>query len=232
MGIKRKPPADNVRRVRSNGQNLCGVITNKANRTVQFESFAERSLLLRLDRDPNVQDYVSQPEQLVYRDSLGKSHTYIPDFKVWNTNEQISIHEVTITYRLDQPNLQQRHAAADRICQERGWKFLIHTEDTLPQGSELANLLALWPYRPAIYNNRQIQDRLQQQLASGDHQHLQALVINLAQQSQLTIPHIATCLYHLLWHDMLAMDWQQLLFDDAIPHPDATVWLPQTGGAS
>ena len=64
MGLKRKPPAGNTRRVRSTGRNLCGVITNKVGRTVQFESFAERSLLLRLDRSADVVDYLSQPEQI------------------------------------------------------------------------------------------------------------------------------------------------------------------------
>ena len=49
---------------------------------------------------------------------------------------------------------------------------------------------------------------------------------------ELIAESLAACLYHLLWHGVLAMDWQQLLFDDAVPHPDATVWLPQTGGAS
>jgi TnsA-like endonuclease N terminal len=74
MGLKRKPPADNSRRVHSNGQTLCGVVTNKAGRTVQFESFAERSLLLRLDRSADVQDYLSQPDPIPYRDPSGKSH--------------------------------------------------------------------------------------------------------------------------------------------------------------
>lgn len=148
MGFKRKPPPGNVRRVRSNGQNLCGVMTNKANRTVQFESFTERSLLLRLDRTREVQDYASQPEQIRYTDNTGKSHTYTPDFKVWYTDGRISLHEVTLRCRLSNLRLQQRHVAADQVCQARGWQFLLHTEDTLPQGSELANLLALWPYRP------------------------------------------------------------------------------------
>jgi len=40
MGLKRKPPEANIRRVRSTGQNICGVITNKADRRVQFEVFS------------------------------------------------------------------------------------------------------------------------------------------------------------------------------------------------
>ncbi len=35
MGLKRKPPLDNLRRVRSTGQHLCRVITNKAGHPVR-----------------------------------------------------------------------------------------------------------------------------------------------------------------------------------------------------
>lgn len=231
MGFKRKPPPGNVRRVRSNGQNLCGVMTNKANRTVQFESFTERSLLLRLDRTREVQDYASQPEQIRYTDNTGKSHTYTPDFKVWYTDGRISLHEVTLRCRLSNLRLQQRHVAADQVCQARGWQFLLHTEDTLPQGSELANLLALWPYRPTAYDQLPIRRLLFETPAVRDHPLLRDLTVYLATQSRLSLSHVAACLYHLLWHDLLAMNWQDLLFDEAIPHPKATVWLTVSGGA-
>lgn len=232
MGLKRKPPPGNIRRVRSTGQNLCGVITNKANRTVQFESFAERSLLLRLDRSPDVQDYTSQPEQITFFDHAGKKHTYTPDFKVWHTNGQISLHEVTLTHRMEKPALQQRHTAAAQVCQERGWRYLIHYEDSLPQGSELANLLALWPFRSTAYDHHQVRLTVCEELTAGEYRRLHDLVISLAQRSDLAIPLVAACLYHLLWHDILTMDWHQLLFNDAMPRPAAEVWLTQMGGGS
>ena len=70
MKLKRTPPPGNVRWVGTTGQNIRGVITNKMERIVQFESWAERSLLLRLDRDPEIIDYGSQPEQFKFVDSL------------------------------------------------------------------------------------------------------------------------------------------------------------------
>lgn len=232
MGLKRKPPPGNIRRVRSTGQNLCGVITNKANRTVQFESFTERSLLLRLDRSPDVQDYTSQPEHITFFDNAGKQHTYTPDFKVWHTNGQISLHEVTLTHRMEKPTLQQRHAAAAQACQDRGWCYLIHTEDTLPQGSELANLLALWSFRSTAYDHHQVRLAIHDEFTTGERRRLHDVVIQLAQRRGLAIPLIATCLYHLLWHDTLSMNWHRLLFNDAIPHPEAEVWLTPPGSAS
>lgn len=132
MGLKRKPPANNSRRVRSNGQTLCGVVTNKAGHTVQFKSFAERSLLLRLDRRADVQDYLSQPDPIPYCDPAGKSHHYTPDFKVWHTDGHISLHEVTLTVQAETSPLQHRRAAAAQFCHARGWQYQLHTETTLP----------------------------------------------------------------------------------------------------
>jgi hypothetical protein len=231
MGLKRKPPADNSRRVRSNGQSLCGVVTNKAGRTVQFESFAERSLLLRLDRSADVQDYLSQPDPILYRDPSGTQHHYTPDFKVWHTDGHISLHEVTLTVRADTPALQQRHAAAAQFCHERGWQYHLHTETTLPQRSELANLLALWGYRPSRYADPHIRHALFAALEAGE-ECLHPLVMRVSATCGAAPVEVAICLYHLLWHDQIGMDWQRLLFEDAVPQPDTRLWLTEKAGTS
>jgi len=224
MGLKRKPPAGNTRRVKSTGRNLCGVITNKVGRTVQFESFAERSLLLRLDRSADVVDYLSQPEQITYTDSSGKRHSYTPDYQVWHTDGRVSLHEVTLEQRLKQPPIQRRHAAATAACLEWGWTYHIHTEATLPQGSELANLLALWAYRPTRHGDLRVQGAFCHLLADSDQQ-LYPLVMRLHRQSGQSVAQIACCLYHLLWHDVVQMDWRDLLFQDGVPNPEAVLWL-------
>jgi hypothetical protein len=229
MGLKRQPPAGNTRRVRCTGRNLCGVITNKVGRTVQFESFAERSLLLRLDRRADVVDYLSQPEQMAYTDSSGKRHHYTPDYQVWHCNGRVSLHEVTLEQRLEQPPIQQRHAAATAICTERGWTYHLHTEATLPQGSELANLLALWAYRATRYQEPQVTNALCTRL-SDNRQRLYALVMDIQRQSGLSSSRIAGCLYHLLWHDVVQMDWHKLLFQAGVPNPETVLWLK--GGES
>lgn len=231
MGLNRKPPADNSRRVHSNGQTLCGVVTNKAGRTVQFESFAERSLLLRLDRSTDVQDYLSQPDPIPYRDPSGKSHHYTPDFKVWHTDGHISLHEVTLTVRAETPQLQQRHAAAAQFCQTHGWQYHLHTETTLPQGSELANLLALWGYRPSRYADPVIRRAVFTALKTGE-QRLYPLVMSLSAACETAPVQVAVCLYHLLWHDQIGMDWQRLLFQDAVPQADTRLWLTDKAGVS
>ena len=64
MSMKRKPPTGNVRRAISLGNNFRGVTTNKQGHLVQFESEQERKLILLLERDPLVVDYVSQRNRL------------------------------------------------------------------------------------------------------------------------------------------------------------------------
>jgi hypothetical protein len=64
--MKRKPPVGNSRRVQYIDGNSRYVITNKAGKTVQCESFQERKLALLLERDHTVVDYTSQPDPFHY----------------------------------------------------------------------------------------------------------------------------------------------------------------------
>lgn len=212
MKFNRKPPPGNVRRVRSTGRNIIGGITNKAGREVQFESWAERALLLRLDRDPEVRDYGSQPETFEYVDEQGKARRYTPDFIVWRYNGQTEIHEVTLTSRRPLPEMQQREAAGYRICQARGWRYLVHTEKDLPQGAELANLLALLHYRPTAYAHRAVTEAVCRRLGAGQPVVLAWLVKQVAQELGLPEPRVVAALGHLLWHGQLKTDLDQLIF--------------------
>jgi hypothetical protein len=128
MALKRKPSANNIRRVAPISNNLRYAITSKADETVQCESFQERKLTLLFDRDPTIQEYRSQPERFAFTDTQGKSCTYVPDFMVWKTTGAIEIHEVTLPSRQDRISIQEREKAARSICQQRGWCYVVHTE--------------------------------------------------------------------------------------------------------
>jgi len=167
MALKRKPPTGNIRRVAPISNNLRYAITSKADETVQCESFQERKLTLLFDRDSTVREYRSQPERFAFTDTLGNSRTYVPDFMVWKTTGEIEIHEVTLTERKARVSIQEREQAARKICQERGWRYVVHTEATLPQATEEANLLALYRYRPSIYANATVRAAIHQRL-DGD----------------------------------------------------------------
>lgn len=224
MSFKRKPPAGDARRVRSNGNSLRGVITNKAGRSVQFESWLERALILRLDRDPEVLDYQSQPETFTFADDLGKSHCYRPDFKVWRQSGAIEIHEVTVRQRRLRIEIWRREQAARGICQARGWQYVLHTEESLPQGAEQAHLLALAGYRPSVYAHQGVRHAVWEQLVSNRPVGFAGLIQQLGQQLNLTEGVVTAALCHLLWHGELLTDFNQLMFDEGGIVTGVQVW--------
>lgn len=229
MSFKRKPPDDNVRRVRSTGQNICGVITNKVGRSVQFESWLERSLILRLDRDPEVLDYQSQPEQYSFTDEEGQQRSYTPDFKVWRRDGTIEIHEVSLSKRRMQPDMRRREQAAGEICRERGWQYLVHPERSLPNESELANLLALVGYRPTIYANQQVIQAAHEHLAGAQTVAFDRLVRQLGQELTLSEGEVTASLCYLLWHGEIQTDLNRLLFDQGVIEPGIQLWIERKG---
>lgn len=95
----------NVRRTISLGNSFRGVTINKRGHLVQFESEQEQKLILLLERDPSVVDYVSQPETLKFYEGKSRQRKYTLDFQVWRVNGQIELHDVTIEARREnEPN--------------------------------------------------------------------------------------------------------------------------------
>ena len=226
MALKRKPPAGNVRRVAPIDNNLRYAITSKAGETVQCESFQERKLTLLFDRDSTVLEYRSQPERFAWTDSQGTSHTYVPDFIVWKTTGEVEIHEVTLTERQDRVSIQEREKAARSICQQRGWRYVVHTEATLPGSAEEANLLALYRYRPSIYANAAVTAAIRQRLNGDEEKAARTLIAELAHTLSLPPPTIISAICHLLWHQVLDTDLtSRLLFVNAALAPSVQVWL-------
>src|SRR5581483_4895543 len=200
MALKRKPPTGNIRRIAPIGNNLRYTITSKADETVQCESFQERKLTLLFERDESILEYRSQPERFAFTDSGGKSHTYVPDFIVWRTTGEIEIHEVTLTERQNRFSIQEREKAARSICQQRGWRYIVHTEATLPQATEEANLLALYRYRPSSYANAAVTAALYRRLKGNERHVAHFLIPELSHTLSLPEPTVISALCHLLWH--------------------------------
>lgn len=224
MSLKRRPPAGNSRRVAAIGTNMRGVMTNKAGRVVQFESFLERSLLLRLDRDRTVRDYGSQPETFAFIDEGGKRHSYTPDFIVWREDGAVEIHEVTLASRRVKAALRAREAAAAAICRERGWQYVVHTEQNLPQGAELANLLALFHYRPSAYAPPATVQAVLASLAEEQPATVDEIARRLSRDTALPPTSLLSTIYHLLWHGRLETDLQQLLIVQGAVAAHVTLW--------
>ncbi len=225
MAFRRKPPPGNVRRVICLGHNIRGVTTNKRGHLVQFESELEHTLILLLERDPSVADYHSQPEVLHFRDVDGRPRAYTPDFKVWRRSGQIELHEVSVeTRRAKRESLREREAAAEAICHERGWRYVLHTDQSLPSGYEYSNLSFLAAYRSAVYADEAIVAWWVKHLIAEVPAHPRAVLV----QAEPDLPSslLLNGLYHLLWKGLVQMDWQRPLLSQGDFHPTARIWLP------
>lgn len=223
MGLHRRPPPGNVRRTLSLGGSFRGVTTNKRGRVVQFESEQERKLVLLLERDPTVADYGSQPEVLHFTGADGRPHTYTPDFQVWRTSGLVELHEVTLAARREsRPSLAEREAAARAICRERGWRYVLHTDQTLPAGYEYANLDFLSAFRSRVHTTPEQTTWWLTQLRGQGRVAPQAMLASISPDA--TGPRL-NALYHLLWHGLIQMDWHQPLLWRGEFHPAARLWL-------
>ena len=229
MSFKRRPPDNNVRRVAAIGNNSRYAMTNKNGETVQCESYTEYTLALRIDRDPRVKNYRSQPLTISYEDSEGKSHTYVPDFMIWKWDGSIEIHEVTLSERRLLPNAQRREKAAQEHCDKEGWRYVVHTVGSLPNETEGANLLALYAYRPSVYSRAEVAQAVLGKFGIGQRILLPELSRDVSQDLDLPLATVSTVIYHLMWHGKIATDLRSLLFVDSVPTPSAYVWLPEGG---
>jgi hypothetical protein len=227
--MKRRPPSGNVRRVRHINGNTPSTYVNKANRTVQCESFQEYKLAVWLDFDPSVEDFLSQPTTFEYRNSKGKKATYVPDYVVWRTDESVEIHEVTVEKRRQKKqSLQKREAAATQICKERGWKYIVHTDETLPSGSEWANLDNLVAYRPRAYANDAIEIAIIRYLTTNGKTKLARIIADIAVRFNAAKGRICSTLLHLIWHHKVQASMDVLLYIESSPNDAATVWIGDT----
>jgi hypothetical protein len=229
MSLRRNPPEGNVRRVAAIGDNSRYAITNKNGETVQCESHTEFKLVLRIDRDPRVKNYRSQPLRISYADSEDKPHTYVPDFQVWRWDGSVEIHEVTLSQRRLLPHAQRREKAAQEYCDKEGWRYVVHTEGSLPNDTEGANLLALYAYRPSVYSRADVTCAVIEHFGIGQHILLRQLVGALSQGLDLPPATVSTAIYHLMWHGKITSDLRSLIFVDNVPTLNTYIWLPEGG---
>ncbi len=229
MSLKRKPPEGNVRRVAAIENNSRYAITNKNGETVQCESHTERKLALRIDRDRRVKNYRSQPLRISYVDSEDKPHTYVPDFQVWRSDGSIEIHEVTLSQRRLLPHAQSREKAAQLHCEKEGWRYVVHTEGSLPNDTEGANLLALYAYRPSVYSRVDVAQAVIETFGVGQHILLSQLISAISQDLGQPYAAVSTAIFHMMWHGKLATDLRSLIFVDSAPTSNTYVWPPEEG---
>lgn len=230
MAFSRKPPPGNVRRVVGIAGNCRGVTTNKRGRLVQFESELERTLVLLLEQDPSVADFASQPLSIPFTAPDGRARHYTPDFQVWYTDGRVALHEVTLVARRQaHPPQPPRELAAQVFCRQRGWDFVVHTDQTLPAGAHYANLDLLSAFRATCHTDATRAAWWRTHLVGGQAVFPRRL---LATDAGSAAPGpLLNTLYHLLWHGQIAMDWQHPLFWRGTLNPTAQVWATTPVGS-
>jgi len=122
---------------------------------VQFESPLELDLLYRLDIDPDVISYESQPVRIEYVDK-GKARHYTPDFLIHRRSgskhvrllcEVKTLSDLDKDWRKYSPGL----SAAGHYAERRGWTFEVYSEYEI-RTDYLWNAKLLWEHcrEPAV----------------------------------------------------------------------------------
>lgn len=86
-------------------------------------------------------------------------------------------------------------------------------------------------YRSTRYDHPDMSRAIQQTLGHAEYR-LYALVMHIEHLYGFELAQLASCLYHQLWHGQIEMDWQTLLFQDAVPNPETRLRLSQKVGAT
>ena len=221
--MKRRPPKRNVRNVAAIDNNWRGIITNKHNEVVQYESFQELILIMKLEKDDQVENYCSQPLTISFVDDKGHQRRYTPDFKVWRADGSIEIHEMTISDRQQLPATRQREEMGYQVFSASGWKYVVHNEKSLPSTTHITNLLALMRYRATGYAHAEVEMAAKLRVSAQPIKML-PLVQELCAALSLPRALVVSALCHYIWRDLFIINYERLLFEDATVSPKATIW--------
>lgn len=231
--MKRRPPPKNARNVRYIDGNYRSYAGNKVGDMVQAESFAERKLLLLLERDPDVINYISQPQEAVieYVNSKGQKRRYVPDYLAKCLNGPDCVYEVTLRSRLENNlALQERSAAGHAVCKARNQRYLVFTEEVLPDDTETANLLLFYSHRRDRCANDHVAEAALKRLASERRMHMSQLLNTVIQDTGLDRGQVNIALKYMIWHGQLEINWHNLFYETSAftgksLSPSAFVWV-------
>lgn len=122
-----------IRKVRSNGRTIVGLVTSEKNKGVQFESTLEENFLYLLSFDNEVKTYVSQPVRISFTDGNGKKRSYVPDFLVEYSGKPSVLFEVKTREWIKNNRAEHKinNEAAKQFAAGKGWEFRVITDKEL-----------------------------------------------------------------------------------------------------
>ncbi|PQP83582.1 hypothetical protein C0Q44_02500 [Paenibacillus sp. PCH8] len=109
---------------------------------IPWDSFLERDYIRLADFDLEVNMIYAQDEQITYLYN-GKVRNHFPDFKVITNDNQVWIVEVKPNAFVNDEENQKKYLAGRAFCEERGWTYIVVTEDDIRPGFLQQNLSLL-----------------------------------------------------------------------------------------
>ncbi|PAD28716.1 TnsA endonuclease N-terminal domain-containing protein [Paenibacillus sp. 7523-1] len=106
---------------------------------IPWDSFLERDFIRLADFDLCVEDIYAQNVKITYLYN-GKLHEHYPDFKVVTDDNLVWIVEVKPTAFVHKEENQIKFLAGRAYCEERGWTYLVMTEEDIRPGYLQDNL--------------------------------------------------------------------------------------------
>lgn len=196
-----------------------GFSSQKSDRMIGFESLLEKDYMLLLDFDPTVANYEEQPIRIpVPKVPQG----YVIDLKVNYHSRPTELVEIKTQSDLDKhaQKYAPKFEAAHIYCAERGWRFVIQTEQDI-RTPRLSNLKFLRRYRTVQPEVQQREAVLRCMAQSGGQSTSDELLDQLGPNQR---------------EDWLPVLWSMLLRGDLIADMDTllppNVPLRLKGGAT
>ncbi|MEV7648191.1 TnsA-like heteromeric transposase endonuclease subunit [Arthrobacter sp. NPDC089319] len=168
-------------------------------RHVPYESGLELSVLLTLDRDPEVRRILSQPFRMDLNGSDERWH--VPDFYVEGADGSVRVIEVKPTHRLKNRKVRDALGWAQSELQNHGWAYEVRSETP---AQEALNLRFLAGYRRAWQFHNILLDCVRQE--TTEQEVFRALEWRISEATGVSKPVVRSHLLHLLWRGDLVAD--------------------------
>lgn len=147
LNITPQPKAEKAREpvTRSRGMVRGQFASTKMERMIAWESQNEQKACYHFEFSPVVKAFREQP-QTFYLSAPNGMCRYTPDFELTFQSGEICYVEVKPLSKLFAPKILERLQAADRFLAEKGYRFIVLTEDELNFPNRIRNFSILRPY--------------------------------------------------------------------------------------
>lgn len=147
LNITPQPKAERAREpvTRSRGLVRGQSPSTKMNRMIAWESQLERKACYHFEFSPAVVAYREQPQTL-HIPNQGQMFRYTPDFELTFYNGEICYVEVKPLSKLRSPQVMERLQLAHQFLAEKGYNFIVLTDEELNFSNRIRNFTILRHY--------------------------------------------------------------------------------------